>query len=87
MANENSLSLTSYFIFIMANENTLSLISFSRYCKDFANLLFQVLWVRLAILTNIDNINLQKGLYICMQKINFMCPLFLILIGIHSMQV
>ena len=32
-------------------------------------------------------INLQKGLYICMQKINFMRPFFLILIGIHSMQV
>ena len=45
---------------------TLSLTSFSRYCKDFANLLFRVLWARLAIFTNIDSINLQKGLFICM---------------------
>ena len=39
-------------------KSTLSFTSFSRYCKDFANLLFRVLWTRLAILTNIDSINL-----------------------------
>ena len=39
-------------------KSTLSLTSSSRYWKDFANLLFRALWARLAILTNIDNINL-----------------------------
>ena len=47
-------------------KSTLSLTSFLRYCKDFVNLLFRVLWERLAILTNIDSINFQKGLSICM---------------------
>ena len=37
---------------------TLSITSSSRYCKDFENLLFWVIWARPATLTNIDSINL-----------------------------
>ena len=39
-------------------KSTLSLTSFSRYCRDFANLLFWVLWAKLAIFTKIDSIKL-----------------------------
>ena len=38
-------------------KSTLSSTSFSRYYKDFANLLLRVLWARLAILTNINSVN------------------------------
>ena len=39
-------------------KSTLYVTFFSRYCKNFANLLFRVLWARLIIFTNIDSINL-----------------------------
>ena len=38
-------------------KSTLSSTSFSRYCKNFANLLLRVLWAKLAILTNINTVN------------------------------
>ena len=44
---------------------------------------FRALWARLAILANIDNINLQKGLFICMQKVNFMPPFFFEILQIY----
>ena len=52
-----------------------------QYCKDFANLLFWVIWANLAIPTNIDCINLKNSLmFMCMQKINFIHLLLLLLL-------
>ena len=42
--------------------------AFLRYCKDFANLLFSVLWVWLAMTTKFGKIKLQESLkFICKQ--------------------
>ena len=46
--------------------------SFLRYHKDFAKLLFRVLWACLVMSTKTIRVNLYDSLmFICMQKINF----------------
>ena len=58
--HESDLIVPAFWIFwsLSLQKSTFSLTSFSRYCKDFGNLLFQVLWARRAIFSNIDSINL-----------------------------
>ena len=58
-------------------KSTSSLTSFLKYYKDFANLLFWVIWTGLALPTKINGINLEDSLmHICMQKIKFIPPFF-----------
>ena len=58
--HESDMIVPTFWIFwsLSLQKSTFSLTSFSRYCKDFGNLLFQVLWARRAIFSNIDSINL-----------------------------
>ena len=64
--------------FSACKKSTSSFTSFLRYCKEMANLLFQVIWTCMATYTLNDSINLKKPLmFICRQKINFILHIFL----------
>ena len=55
--------------FHLYKKSTSSSTSFLSYYKDFANLLFWVIWTCLAMPTTINRINLQESLmFICKQK-------------------
>ena len=45
--------------------------------QRFRKIVILNIWARIAILTNLNSINLQKDQLICMQKMNFMPPVFL----------
>ena len=65
-------------------KSTLSLTSFSRYSKDFANLLFWVLWARLA---NSPILIVSTCKKVCLYALKKLTScLFFFKIGIHSMQ-
>ena len=51
-------------------------IFFLTYCKNITNFLFWVLWTCLAVSFKKDNANLQKLMFICMQKVNFIFNFF-----------
>ena len=58
--------------------STSSLTSFLRYCRDFANLPFWVIWAGLAMTSKNDTISFQKTLmFVFMEKITSIPPLFL----------
>ena len=60
------------------HNTSISLLTFWRYCKDFANLLFWVLWACPAMISKNDSTNLQKTLiFIFTQKVIFITHLFL----------
>ena len=62
----------------MCTKNKLhSSLLFLRYCKDFANLLFWVIWAGLAMPTRINYITSWNiFIFICMQKMNFISTFF-----------
>ena len=60
---------------------TLSLAFFSRYCKDFANLLFWVLWARLSPILIVSTC--KKVCLSTCKKSTSCLPFFFFLIGIH----
>ena len=64
---------------LSTGKKTTSSLTFSlRYCKDIANLLFQLLWACLGTHTQSEIINLQKAfVFICRQKFNFIPHAFL----------
>ena len=62
-------------VYLYKNQFHLLILSWDT-AKIFQKLLFWVLWAWLAIITNIDSINFQKGLFICMQKFKFMSLFF-----------
>ena len=56
---------------------------FPEILKDFANLLFWLIWASLAMPNKINGINLYDSLiFICMQKINIIPPIFFEISGV-----
>ena len=59
-------------------KSTSYLTSFLRYCRDFANLSFWVIWAGLAVTSKNDITSFQKTLmFVFMEKITSIPPLFL----------